>query len=142
MSDKQKKELQDEFAANLRNMNLSYDELIEKAALIGAETVLLLDEQKNKIESGLDNLMIETIVWQKKLRASDSAKAMHANDPKQAEKKFIKECWLDWKNKDPKRYRSNTAFADDMLTKCEHLTSHKKITEWCAAWAKEHNPAS
>jgi len=54
-------------------------------------------------------------------------------DPKQKEKKLVYECWTTWQ-KEPNRYPSKAAFARDMLTKCEHLTSQKKIEDWCREW--------
>ncbi|MFA7269473.1 MAG: hypothetical protein WC073_09030 [Sterolibacterium sp.] len=54
-------------------------------------------------------------------------------DPKQKEKLFVRECWQDWQKK-PDSYKSKAAFAKDMLTKCEHLESQKKIEDWCREW--------
>lgn len=54
-------------------------------------------------------------------------------DPKQKEKAFIRECWNEWQKK-PDSYDSQAAFARDMLSKCEHLTSQKKIEDWCHEW--------
>ncbi|MEB3098814.1 hypothetical protein VCS63_23460 [Achromobacter sp. D10] len=58
------------------------------------------------------------------------------NDPRQREKQFIKDCWREWKN-DPSRYASKAAFARDMLTKCSHLQSSKKIEDWTRQWDQE-----
>lgn len=58
-----------------------------------------------------------------------------AKDPKQAEKKFVNECWSVWQI-NPSKYKDKTAFAKDMLEKCEHLTSLKIITDWCRKWEK------
>lgn len=52
------------------------------------------------------------------------------NDPKQREKEFVFECWKRWQST-PETYKSKAAFARDMLSKCEHLTSQKKIEDWC-----------
>jgi hypothetical protein len=62
-----------------------------------------------------------------------------ARDPKQKEKAFIFACWQKWQES-PTTYASKAAFARDMLTKCEHLTSQKKIEDWCREWGKA-NPA-
>lgn len=62
-----------------------------------------------------------------------------AADPKQQEKSFIYNCWQSWQKKTDS-YKSKAAFARDMLTKCEHLTSQKKIEDWCREWEKA-NPA-
>jgi hypothetical protein len=73
------------------------------------------------------------------------AMAKVENDPKQKDKKFVYECWQDWQEK-PTRYQSKAAFARDMLDKCEHLVSNKKIEDWCREWEKSDtnklNPAS
>ncbi len=58
-----------------------------------------------------------------------------ANDPKQREKVFIRDCWKSWQH-DLQKYPSQAAFARDMLSKCEHLTSQKKIEDWCREWKK------
>lgn len=57
-------------------------------------------------------------------------------DPKQKEKTFIYECWQRWQQS-PETYASKAAFARDMLSKCEHLTSQKKIEDWCREWESE-----
>lgn len=63
------------------------------------------------------------------------AMAKIERDPKQAEKKLVKECWQEWQ-RDPNRYKGKAAFARDMLDKFEHLTSQKKIEDWCRDWEK------
>lgn len=60
-------------------------------------------------------------------------------DPRQKEKQFIFECWENWQQH-PASYASKAAFARDMLTKCEHLTSQKKIEDWCREWVNKHSP--
>lgn len=60
-------------------------------------------------------------------------------DPKQGEKKFVNDRWREWQEQ-PDRYKGKAAFARDMLDKCEHLTSQKKIEDWCREWEKA-NPA-
>lgn len=62
-------------------------------------------------------------------------RAKLARDPKQAERKFVLQCWRDWKTK-PDSYASKAAFARDMLEKCEHLVSSKKIEDWCRIWER------
>ena len=56
-------------------------------------------------------------------------------DPKQKEKLFVKQCWDTWQDK-PSSYPSKAEFSRDMLTKCEHLKSQKKIEDWCREWEK------
>lgn len=65
--------------------------------------------------------------------AYQGAVARIQNDPKQKEKTFVHECWLRWQQS-PETYASKAAFARDMLSKCEHLTSQKKIEDWCRGW--------
>lgn len=57
-------------------------------------------------------------------------------DPKQREKAFVRECWDSWQQK-PSAYKGKAAFARDMLSKCEHLESVKKIEDWCRTWEAE-----
>jgi hypothetical protein len=59
-------------------------------------------------------------------------------DPKQAEKTFVYSCWGEWQKK-PESYKGKAAFARDMLDKCEHLTSQKKIEDWCREWEKKNS---
>ncbi|WP_155848163.1 hypothetical protein [Advenella kashmirensis] len=73
---------------------------------------------------------------QKSLAGSKAAAKRLLNDPKQEEKKFIYECWKEWK-KNSINYKSKAAFARDMIEKCEYLTSTKKIEDWCREWEKE-----
>ncbi len=61
-----------------------------------------------------------------------------ANDPKQKEKTFIFECWQTWQ-KSPYTYSTKAAFAKDMIDKCEHLRSQKKVEDWCREWEKTHS---
>jgi len=68
-----------------------------------------------------------------KQRAIKAAKKRHADDPKQKEKHLVFECWIGWKVK-PTQYKGKAAFARDMLDKCEHLKSQKKIEDWCREW--------
>ncbi|KAF0843440.1 hypothetical protein FNL37_0866 [Methylovorus glucosotrophus] len=56
-------------------------------------------------------------------------------DPRQKEKSFVFDCWKKWKL-DTSRYQSKASFARDMLEKCEHLTSQKKIEDWCRVWER------
>lgn len=65
--------------------------------------------------------------------AYDAAMARHRRDPKQADKKFVYECYRNWRA-NPRMYRTKAAFARDMLEKCEHLKSQKKIEDWVREW--------
>ena len=78
-------------------------------------------------------------------KMSEYAKMRLLNDPKQAEKLFVKESWDAWKS-NPQQYKYNTTFATAMLDKFrpddpeeegKHLSSVKKITEWCTQWERE-----
>ena len=57
------------------------------------------------------------------------------NDKKQHEKMFVMSCWKDWQVA-PSRYASKVSFARDMLSKCVHLVSQKKIEDWCREWER------
>ena len=73
--------------------------------------------------------------FDKKLK-SEAAKLRWKLDPRNSEKLFVKECWLDWKT-EPNKYSSKAEFARDMLNKVEHLTNTKVIEDWCRDWEKE-----
>jgi hypothetical protein len=57
-------------------------------------------------------------------------------DPKQRDKAFVRDCWEAWQ-KNPSNYKGKAAFARDMLNKCEHLESTKRIEDWCRHWEAE-----
>lgn len=84
----------------------------------------------------------ETLQKARQDMAYRGAIAKIERDPKQAEKRFVYECWLEWQKKPDNlgRYKGKAAFARDMLSKCEHLTSQKKIEDWCREWERA-NPA-
>lgn len=64
-----------------------------------------------------------------------AAAARFQRDPKQQEKRFIRDCWQGWQD-EPDRYPSQAAFARDMLQKCEHIVSQKTIEDWCRDWTR------
>lgn len=68
--------------------------------------------------------------------AANSAMARHKKDPKQKEKTLVRECWADWQSR-PEIYKGKADFARAMLDKCEHLTSQKRIEDWCRMWERE-----
>lgn len=65
--------------------------------------------------------------------ATNAAVAKLNNDPRQADKRFVRECWDEWQ-REPERYESQAAFARDMMAKCAHLTSVAVVERWCRAW--------
>ena len=71
-----------------------------------------------------------------KLQARRGAVAMLAENPKQAQKKEVHECWLLWQ-KHPDRYKDKAAFARDMLEKYEKLVSQQVIGRWCLKWERD-----
>ena len=56
-------------------------------------------------------------------------------DPKQAAKKEVLALWEEWK-KAPERYKSQSAFARDMLDKFDALRSQSVVEGWCRVWKK------
>lgn len=73
---------------------------------------------------------------QKTESAKNSVQRKLARDPKQLEKKFVKECWDDWQ-KSPEKYKSAAKFAIDMINKCTEIESTKNIENWCSKWKSE-----
>lgn len=67
--------------------------------------------------------------------ARRSAEMRRKIDPRTSEKEFVHDCWRRWRL-NPDAYRSKAEFARDMLEKCEHLKSQKKIEDWCREWEK------
>ena len=64
-----------------------------------------------------------------KLRAQKRLK----DDPKQAAKAEVKDCWELWQA-DPNRYKSKAAFARDMMNKFDELENQRVIERWCKEW--------
>jgi hypothetical protein len=89
------------------------------------------------IESGNDSLQ--------KARSDLAMRAAierHRQDPKQAAKQLVKECWYAWQMR-PELYRSQSVFATDMLTKVaadtagNPIISHDTIVKkWIPEWSK------
>lgn len=84
----------------------------------------------------MQRIFMELIGAERSDRARDLANLRHEGDPKQQEKAFVFECWGAWQT-NPKQYKSKAEFARAMLDKCEHLTSQKKIEDWCREWEKK-----
>lgn len=101
----------------------------------------LWDEQIGKMRIDMKNK--EEQETRKKIRsemARAAAVAKLATDPKQVEKQQVQECWDLWQ-KDLSRYKGDTAFARDMLSKYENLKSIDVITRWCRQWESTTKPA-
>lgn len=89
------------------------------------------------IESGNDNLQ--------KVRSEFAARAAierHKRDPKQTAKTFIKECWGQWQE-NPTLYRTQSIFANDVLTKIQTsdngdpiISFDTIVKKWIPAWTK------
>lgn len=73
--------------------------------------------------------------------ALKGAMAKLAADPKQAEKRAVRECWELWRQ-EPARYDGKAAFARDMLQKFESLTSQVTIERWCRLWEMSEQTSS
>jgi hypothetical protein len=65
----------------------------------------------------------------------DAAAQRYKNDPKQVDKAFVRECWLEWQA-GRTQYASGAAFARDMCDKWETLKVTKTIEDWCRDWKK------
>jgi hypothetical protein len=118
---------------------LDFAELaLAKGGLARAINLLMASDSVMKTFFKLQNKSLSLEAARSEL-AKQGGLARLANDPKQAEKTFVFECWQSWQKK-PDSYKSKAAFSRDMITKCEHLVSQKIIEDWCRAWGKA-NPA-
>lgn len=102
---------------------------------------LHMDRLDALIKSNLDASSIwEFVYLTGDMRDSALAKLRVAkrleNDPRQAEKALVRECWELWQD-DPTRYKGKADFARDMLSKFEHLKSSRVIERWCLQWESE-----
>lgn len=99
------------------------------------------DYLKNLIRENLDEKSIWAFVeiirqFSGIAHAKFRGKKRHAEDPKQAAKQQVRECWELWQ-KEPARYKSKSAFARDMLAKFDDLESQRVIERWCKEWESE-----
>lgn len=139
--------LLNEYKSRIKERNLSYDDLLDCAASYSKECEVL-ELRYETLNNLLDFHRIVTSIFlrarffegkkegrvaQKAIMARNGALAKKKSDPRQVEKIFIHECWKEWQ-KNPNRYASKAEFARDMLTKLDHLTSQKKIEDWCREW--------
>lgn len=114
--------------------------------LIDPLTVIFLIAQlDDEVAIKLEKERIQTEKSVKSKFGKLNANKRHANDPKQYEKAFVKECWDAWQA-NPSQYKNRTKFATAMIDKfkpenpedeSKHLCSVKSITNWCSEWEKE-----
>lgn len=109
-------------------MGLGYDG--REAMVVGIEAANALSNAV-AIESGDQHLSDA-----RKRLAYQAAIEKLKHDPKQRDKAFVRDCWEAWQ-KNLSNYKGKAAFARDMLSKCEHLESTKKIEDWCRLWEAE-----
>lgn len=81
-------------------------------------------------------MITEDYEQEKSFAARRAAKERLKRDPKQRDKKFVLDCWVEWQAK-PSNYLSKAEFARDMLQKCAYLKSNKKIEDWCREWEQK-----
>lgn len=149
----------DEYLENLRAGGFDVDALLEKGAAAEKSLNESITNRKTKAASFFKLIQSQFVVDDDDVRKyidgesiydllqlvldhADSTRArlkairMHANDPKQADKVLVRECWDDWQ-KMPDRYDGKAAFARDMRDKFPNLKSQPVIEGWCRAWEKE-----
>ncbi|EIN02289.1 hypothetical protein WQE_04852 [Paraburkholderia hospita] len=102
------------------------------AVAYGMDAANIAEEYRRDLQSDPDRLVQKARV----MLGRAGAQGKLAKDPKQVEKKFVRDCWQGWQE-DPSRYKSKAAFARDMMEKCAHLTSTKQIEDWCRDWEKQ-----
>lgn len=107
---------------------------LESSALFKSTTKELAELNDRHVELSF----AQGVNTQKRSLAKSGAEAKLDNDPKQQEKEFVRECWNEWQ-KNPERYEGKTAFARDMLTKCDALKNQNVIVRWCGAWEKKNS---
>ena len=107
----------------------------------------LLSQAKDCAEEALLHELLQTKEEdiRSAIQEAISARGVHAmkaryakdTDGKQAAKKWVKECWRDWKAK-PEKYKNASAFARDMLDKQpDRLTTEVVVSRWVRDWEKE-----
>jgi hypothetical protein len=115
-------------------ISLKFVEALSEAALFLSQAAMIQKDiftvSAERHESSRKNAEFTD---ERSRKAAQNAAKRHANDPKQAEKSFIFECWTEWQTK-PSQYASKAAFSRSMLEKCIHIVSYKVIADWCKAW--------
>jgi hypothetical protein len=82
----------------------------------------------------LNTLLTQTARGARSETARNAARSRHSASDKETAKKVVRECWMHWRS-DPSRYKSTTAFAEDMLLKFPTvLTSLPVIARWVRLW--------
>ena len=121
---------------------------IQKMDADSASVTLLLwmaRETENKIKNAVGALFGLSLAYltngtvERLVKSKGGVSAVQkklANDPKQAAKRQVKECWDRWQTK-PGSYSGPTHFARDMLEKFPELISVPVIVRWCGAWRTE-----
>ncbi len=110
------------------------DDALIRIALDDREAVVAAVEASNALSNAVAIASVdEQRADARRQLAYEGAIEKLRRDPKQREKAFVRECWEKWQQK-LDAYRSKAAFARDMLNKCEHLESAKKIEDWCRQW--------
>ena len=99
------------------------------------------DIEKEVFDKYVNRHSIEFIIdyavtHSRQIKARRAALKKLGNDPKQADKAQVRECWELWQ-KEPKRYRWKTTFARDMMEKYPSLESTDVIARWCREWEAE-----
>lgn len=135
MGDDYQEKLRGPMLSALRNLNLDYESLLIKSSEIICDLLDQLDHSEGQVISERSSAFIEGIRAQKTAQASSGGRKRVEIDARQKDKQFVFQCWRTWQ-KNPTQYRSKTAFARDMLDKCEFLVSDKVITDWCREWEK------
>lgn len=128
-------EVNEELNALLRQHEMVLDVFADRGRKIAEGTRAALLELVAEANNSTARALIKGIELQKSNQGKKGARAKIERDPKQSEKNLVYECWQKWQ-KNPDSYRGKAAFARDMLEKCEHLTSQKKIEDWCREWEK------
>lgn len=114
----------------------SLEELSEAALFLSQAGTAHKDIYRTSAERNEAIRKEQEFIKERSKNAAKNAAKRHANDPKQADKDFVFECWCEWQKK-PVQYKSNADFARSMIDKCEHITSHKNITDWCREWKNQ-----
>jgi hypothetical protein len=117
---------------------LSHDDLLIFAACAVVERMDKAVPEGYTLQTYAKRMILKGTELGKISQAKNNAAKKLANDPKQKEKNFVHECWQEWQRK-PLQYSSKAAFARDMIEKCEHLESHKRIEDWCREWQEKHS---
>ena len=119
--------------------HLSHEDLLIFAASVAVDRMNRTIPEGYTLQTYAEKMLLKGTELGKEYQARVNAEKKLANDPKQAAKRYVHDCWENWQLNST-RFKSKADFARNMLNhkQCECLQDTKTIEGWCRAWKKKH----